>query len=185
MQRFSMQRFSMRRLSLHVEPLTDEQLNQQISDTMPRALQAFPRARTAHRDRVSGMNGQRRHRPASSSMPRWTMKELGQRMACDPFLRHLDRGPPWRRHGLGPAGNPRYGNRRSKNIVLTPEGEAVRERLHRRDLVPGAVVHRAFDTGERPVPARADAEDAPIARRGGEACHKCRRLVRPLAIRSD
>ena len=96
----------------------------------------------------------------SSSTLRMTMKELGQRMGCDPsFITTI--ADSLEKHGLARR-EPSLRDRRSKNIVLTPEGVTVRDTDLPRAHDPGAVVYRA---GYRraPVPARADAEDAPIA----------------------
>src|SRR6266567_1084584 len=98
----------------HAEPLTDEQLNQQISDTFPELFKLF--------------------------------HELGQRMGCDPsFITTI--ADSLEKHGLARR-EPSQRDRRSKNIVLTPEGEAVRERLFR-ELMTRAPWCTALDTGER------------------------------------
>ena len=98
----------------HAEPLTDEQLNQQISDTLPELFKHF--------------------------------HELGQRMACDPsFITTV--ADSLEKHGLARR-EPSLQDRRSKNIVLTPEGEAVREQLFR-EITTRAPWCTALDTGER------------------------------------
>ena len=91
-----------------------------------------------------------------------TMKELGQRMGCDPsFVTSI--ADALEKHGLARR-EPSLRDRRSKNIVLTPEGEAVRERLYR-EILSQAPWCTALDTGERRCLLGLHAEDAPIARR--------------------
>ncbi len=63
----------------HVEPLTDDQLNQQISDTMPELFKHFHELG----QRIAtefGMNGSDAIALLKLDAP-MTMKELGQRMA--------------------------------------------------------------------------------------------------------
>ena len=144
---------------LELGPLTDEQLNQQISDTLPEIFKHFhdlgQRIATEF-----GMNGSDAIALLKLDAP-MTMKELGQRMGCDPsFVTTI--ADALEKHGLARR-EPSLRDRRSKNIVLTPEGVTVRDRLFRRDPGPGAVVHRARHR-RAPVPARADAQDAQIAR---------------------
>ncbi len=56
-----------------------------------------------------------------------TMKELGLKLGCDPsFVTTI--ADALERHGLARR-EPSQLDRRSKNIVLTPEGVAVRERI--------------------------------------------------------
>jgi MarR family transcriptional regulator, organic hydroperoxide resistance regulator len=58
-----------------------------------------------------------------------TMKELGQKMGCDPsFVTTV--ADALEKHLLARR-EPSQRDRRSKNMVLTPEGEAVRDRLLR------------------------------------------------------
>ncbi len=90
-----------------------------------------------------------------------TMKDLGLKIGCDPsFVTSI--ADTLESHGLARR-EPSQRDRRSKNIVLTPEGEKVRETGLRRAFGPGALVHHA---GRRraPVPAASDAEDARIPR---------------------
>jgi MarR family transcriptional regulator, organic hydroperoxide resistance regulator len=55
------------------------------------------------------------------------MKDLGLKMGCDPsFVTTI--ADELERHGLARR-EPSQRDRRSKNIVLTPEGVAVRERI--------------------------------------------------------
>ena len=141
----------------HAEPLTDEQLNQQISDTLPELFKHFHELG----QRIAtefGMNGSDAIALLKLDAP-MTMKELGQRMGCDPsFVTTV--ADALEKHGLARR-EPSLRDRRSKNIVLTPEGVTRQGPAVPRDLVPGAVVHGA---GHRraPVPARAVAEDAQI-----------------------
>src|ERR1700721_3037861 len=75
-----------------------------------------------------------------------TMKDLGLRMGCDPsFVTSI--ADALEKHGLARR-EPSLRDRRSKNIVLTPEGEAVRERLYR-EILSQAPWCTALDTGER------------------------------------
>ena len=63
-----------------------------------------------------------------------TMKELGQQMGCDPsFITTI--ADALEKHGLARR-EPSLRDRRSKNIVLTPEGVTIRDRLFR-ELRPG------------------------------------------------
>src|SRR6266571_2398963 len=128
----------------HVEPLTDDQLNQQISDTLPELFKHFhdlgQRIATEF-----GMNGSDAIALIKLDTP-MTMKELGQRMACDPsFVTTI--ADALEKHGLARR-EPSLRDRRSKNIVLTPEGVTVRERLFR-ELMARAPWCTALDTGER------------------------------------
>src|SRR5215510_9446018 len=72
--------------------------------------------------------------------------ELGQRMGCDPsFITTI--ADSLEKHGLARR-EPSQRDRRSKNIVLTEEGLAVRDRLFR-ELMMRAPWCTALDTGER------------------------------------
>jgi DNA-binding MarR family transcriptional regulator len=67
-------------------------------------------------------------------------------MACDPsFVTSI--ADALEKHGLARR-EPSLTDRRSKNIVLTPAGEAVRERLFR-EILARAPWCTALDTGER------------------------------------
>src|SRR5258708_26933071 len=127
----------------HTEPLTDEQLNQQISDTLPELIKHFHDL--GQRVAIEfGLNGSDAIALVKLDAP-MTMKELGQRMACDPsFITTV--ADSLEKHGLARR-EPSLRDRRSKNIVLTPEGEALRERLYREILfqAPWCTV---LDTGE-------------------------------------
>ena len=115
------------------EPLTDEQLNQQISETLPELI------KHAHDLGQSiatefGMTGSDAMALFKLDAP-MTMKELGQRMGCDPsFITTI--ADALEKHGLARR-EPSLRDRRSKNIVLTPEGVTVRDRLCRETHWPG------------------------------------------------
>ena len=125
-------------------PLTDEQLNQQISDTLPELFKHFHELS----QRIAtefGMNGSDAIALLKLDAP-MTMKELGQRMGCDPsFVTTI--ADALEKHGLARR-EPSLRDRRSKNIVLTPEGETVRDRLFR-EILAQAPWCTALDTGER------------------------------------
>ena len=128
----------------HVEPLTDDQLNQQISDTLPELFKHFhelvQRVATEF-----GMNGSDAIALLKLDAP-MTMKELGQKMGCDPsFITTI--ADALEKHGLARR-EPSLRDRRSKNIVLTPEGVTVRDRLCQ-ELMARAPWCIALDTGER------------------------------------
>src|SRR6185312_10380617 len=90
----------------HAEPLTDDQLNQQISDTLPELGQRIATE--------FGMNGSDAIALLKLDAP-MTMKELGQRMACDPsFVTSI--ADALEKHGLARR-EPSLRDRRSKNIV--------------------------------------------------------------------
>jgi MarR family transcriptional regulator, organic hydroperoxide resistance regulator len=126
------------------EPLTDEQLNQQISDTLPELIRHFHDL--GQRIAIEfGLNGSDAIALVKLDAA-MTMKELGQRMGCDPsFITTI--ADSLEKHGLARR-EPSLRDRRSKNIVLTPEGEAVRDRLFR-ELMTRAPWCTALDTGER------------------------------------
>src|SRR6266705_242564 len=128
----------------HAEPLTDEQLNQQISDTFPELFKHFHEL--GQRIAVEfGFNGSDAIALIKLDTP-LTMKELGQRMGCDPsFITTI--ADALERHGLARR-EPSLRDRRSKNIVLTPDGVTVRDRLCH-ELTSRAPWCTALDTGER------------------------------------
>src|SRR5947208_6940007 len=127
----------------HAEPLTDEQLNQQISDTFPELFKHFHEL--GQRIAVEfGFNGSDAIALMKLDAP-LTMKELGQRMGCDPsFITTI--ADSLEKHGLARR-EPSQRDRRSKNIVLTPEGEAMRARLFR-ELMTRAPACPAHDPGQ-------------------------------------
>ena len=75
-----------------------------------------------------------------------TMKELGQKMGCDPsFVTTV--ADALEKHGLARR-EPSQRDRRSKNIVLTPQGVSVRNQIIR-ELLARAPWCTSLDTGER------------------------------------
>jgi len=124
--------------------LTDEQLNHQISDTLPELFKHFHELS----QRIAtefGMNGSDAIALLKLDAP-MTMKELGQRMGCDPsFVTTI--ADALEKHGLARR-EPSLRDRRSKNIVLTPEGVMVRDRVCQ-ELMARAPWCTALDTGER------------------------------------
>jgi DNA-binding MarR family transcriptional regulator len=125
-------------------PLTDDQLNQQISEVFTDLI------KHAHDlgQKVATENGL----TGSDAMALFklqapmTMKELGLRMGCDPsFITTI--ADALERHGLARR-EPSLTDRRSKNIVLTPEGETVRDRLCG-ELMAQAPWCTTLDTSER------------------------------------
>ena len=128
----------------HAEPLTDEQLNQQISDTVPELIKHIHEL--GQRIAIEfGLNGSDAVALIKLDAP-LTMKELGQRMGCDPsFVTTI--ADSLEKHGLARR-EPSLRDRRSKNIVLTPEGVTVRDRLFR-EILSQAPWCTELDTGER------------------------------------
>jgi DNA-binding MarR family transcriptional regulator len=125
-------------------PLTDEQLNQQIFHTFPELMKHFHEL--SHRIATEfGLTGSDAIAMLKLETP-MTMKELGQRMSCDPsFVTTV--ADALEKHGLARR-EPSLRDRRSKNMVLTPEGEAVRERLLG-ELLARAPWCTTLDSGER------------------------------------
>ena len=128
----------------HAQPLTDEQLNQQISETLPELFKHFhelvQRVATEF-----GMNSSDAIALLKLDAP-MTMKELGQKMGCDPsFITTI--ADALEKHGLARR-EPSLRDRRSKNLVLTPEGVTVRDRVCQ-ELMARAPWCTALDTGER------------------------------------
>ena len=129
---------------LHAEPLTDDQLNKQISDVFTDLI------KHAHDlgQKIATENGL----TGSDAMALFkldapmTMKELGQRMGCDPsFITTV--ADALERHGLARR-EPSIHDRRSKNMVLTPEGVSVRDRIIT-ELMSRAPWSTTLDTKER------------------------------------
>jgi len=128
----------------HAEPLTDDQLNQQISETLPELIKYVHDLGQSIATEF-GLTGSDAIAMLKLETP-MTMKELGQRMGCDPsFITTI--ADALEKHGLARR-EPSLRDRRSKNIVLTPEGVTVRERLFR-ELMARAPWCTALDTGER------------------------------------
>ena len=128
----------------HVEPLTDDQLNQQISETLSGLF------KNVHELAQSvameyGLTSSDAMALLKLEAP-MTMKELGQKIGCDPsFVTTI--ADALEKHGLARR-EPSLRDRRSKNIVLTAEGTTVRDLLFR-ELMARAPWCTALDTGER------------------------------------
>jgi DNA-binding MarR family transcriptional regulator len=128
----------------HAAPLTDEQLNQQISEAFTELI------KHAHDLGQSiatefGLAGSDAMALFKLEAP-MTMKELGQRMGCDPsFITTV--ADALEKHGLARR-EPSLRDRRSKNIVLTPEGEKARARVCD-ELFARAPWSISLDTSER------------------------------------
>ena len=146
----------------HVQPLstellTSEQLNQQISETFSEIIK-FAHDLGQSIATEFGLTGSDAIALFKLEAP-MTMKELGQKMGCDPsFVTTV--ADALEKHGLARR-EPSLRDRRSKNIVLTPEGVTGQGPPLRRTHGPGTVVHRARHR-RAPVPARTDAQDAQI-----------------------
>jgi DNA-binding MarR family transcriptional regulator len=128
----------------HVEPLTDQQLNQQLSEAFSDLIR---RAHDLGHDIATefGLTGSDAIALFKLERP-MTMKELGQRMSCDPsFVTTV--ADALEKHGLARR-EPSLRDRRSKNLVLTPEGVKVRDRLCA-ELGARAPWCAALDTSER------------------------------------
>jgi MarR family transcriptional regulator, organic hydroperoxide resistance regulator len=125
-------------------PLTDEQLNQQISEALTEIIKhAHDLGHSVATE--FGLTGSDAMALFKLDAP-MTMKELGQRMGCDPsFITTI--ADALERHGLARR-EPSLRDRRSKNIVLTPDGVTVRDRLCH-ELTSRAPWCTALDTGER------------------------------------
>ena len=122
----------------------DDQLNNQISDVFTDLI------KHAHDlgQKIATENGL----AGSDAMALFkldtpmTMKELGQRMGCDPsFITTV--ADALEKHGLARR-EPSVRDRRSKNIVLTPEGVSVRERICA-EMMARAPWCTGLDTSER------------------------------------
>ena len=125
-------------------PVADDDLNQQIADTFTELLN---QAHDLGQDIAShfGLTGSDAKALFLLATP-LTMKELGQRMGCDPsFVTTV--ADALEKHGLAQR-EPSQRDRRSKNLVLTPEG------VRLRGLICGEISTRApwcttLDTSER------------------------------------
>ena len=124
-------------------PVSDGELNQQIADSF---TELFKQAHELGQDIASGfgLTGSDSKALFLLGTP-MTMKELGQRMGCDPsFVTSV--ADALEKHGLARR-EPSQRDRRSKNLVLTPEGVKLRE------LICGEIFARApwctLDTSER------------------------------------
>src|SRR6202161_1818633 len=126
------------------ELLTDDELNRQISEVFSELI------KYAHDLGQSlatefGLTGSDAMALFKLEAP-MTMKELGQRMGCDPsFITTI--ADALERHGLARR-EPSIRDRRSKNMVLTPEGVTVRGRIIA-ELMSRAPWSTTLDTKER------------------------------------
>jgi DNA-binding MarR family transcriptional regulator len=128
----------------HVEPLTDDQLNTQISDVftdlIKHAHDLGQKIAAEH-----GLTGSDAVALLKLEAP-MTMKELGLRMGCDPsFVTTI--ADALEKHGLARR-EPSVKDRRSKNIVLTPDGVTLRNRLFG-EFMAQAPWCTTLDTSER------------------------------------
>ena len=111
----------------HVVPLADDELNQQIMNVFAELIK---RAGSLGQGIAAdfGLTGSDCMALLKLETP-MTMKELGQKMGCDPsFITTI--ADALEKHLLARR-EPSQRDRRSKNIVLTPEGETVREQMLR------------------------------------------------------
>jgi MarR family transcriptional regulator, organic hydroperoxide resistance regulator len=109
----------------HVVPHTDDELNQQIMNVFAELIK---RAGSLGQSIASdfGLTGSDCMALLKLETP-MTMKELGLKMGCDPsFITAI--ADALEKHLLARR-EPSQRDRRSKNIVLTPEGLAVRDRM--------------------------------------------------------
>jgi MarR family transcriptional regulator, organic hydroperoxide resistance regulator len=126
------------------EEVTDEQLNQQISEVFSELLK-FAHDLSQGIATEFGLTGSDAMALFKLDAP-MTMKELGQRMGCDPsFITTI--ADALERHGLARR-EPSTRDRRSKNMVLTPEGVSVRDRVMT-ELMSRAPWCTTLDTSER------------------------------------
>jgi len=117
----------------HAEPylvsqdgsLTDNELNQQISEVFTEIIK-YAHDLGQQIATEFGLTGSDAMALFKLEAP-MTMKELGLRMGCDPsFITTI--ADALEKHGLARR-EPSQRDRRSKNMVLTPEGVTVRERI--------------------------------------------------------
>jgi DNA-binding MarR family transcriptional regulator len=126
------------------EQLTDEQLNQQISDVFT-DLMKYAHDLGQSIATEFGLTGSDAIALFKLEAP-MTMKELGLRMGCDPsFITSI--ADALEKHGLARR-EPSLRDRRSKNLVLTAEGEKVRDRVCT-ELMSRAPWCTGLDTHER------------------------------------
>jgi DNA-binding MarR family transcriptional regulator len=124
--------------------LTDDQLNQQISNVFSEILK-YAHDLSQSIATEFGLTGSDAMALFKLEAP-MTMKELGQRMGCDPsFITTI--ADALERHGLARR-EPSIRDRRSKNMVLTPEGVTVRDRIIT-ELMSRAPWSTTLDTRER------------------------------------
>jgi MarR family transcriptional regulator, organic hydroperoxide resistance regulator len=125
-------------------PATDDQLNQQISDVLTELIK---HAHDLGQDIATefGLTGSDAMALFKLEAP-MTMKELGQKMGCDPsYVTSI--ADALEKHGLARR-EPSVRDRRSKNLVLTPDGVTARDKICR-ELATRAPWCTSLDTGER------------------------------------
>ncbi len=136
----------------HAEPylvsqdgsLTDDELNQQISEVFTEIIK-YAHDLGQQIATEFGLTGSDAMALFKLEAP-MTMKELGLRMGCDPsFITTV--ADALEKHGLARR-EPSQRDRRSKNMVLTPEGVTVRERICA-ELTARAPWCATLDTPER------------------------------------
>ena len=122
----------------------DDELSQQIADTFSELIKhAHDLSQSIAAD--FGLTGSDAIALLKLETP-MTMKDLGLRMGCDPsFVTSV--ADALEKHGLARR-EPSQRDRRSKNIVLTPEGVRVRDRIYA-ELMARAPWCTSLDTGER------------------------------------
>ena len=122
----------------------DGDLNQQIADTFGELFrQAHDLAQEIATDFGLTVSDSKALFMLDAPM---TMKDLGLRMGCDPsFVTSV--ADALEKHGLARR-EPSQRDRRSKNLVLTPEGSTLRDRLCA-ELMTRAPWCTTLDTGER------------------------------------
>ena len=133
-----------RRRRRSARPGPDEELNQQIADALSGLLKhAHDLAQGIGAD--FGLTGSDVMALVKLEAP-MTMKDLGLKIGCDPsFVTSI--ADTLESHGLARR-EPSQRDRRSKNIVLTPEGEKVRGRVCQ-ELFARAPWSTTLDAGER------------------------------------
>jgi DNA-binding MarR family transcriptional regulator len=125
-------------------PATDDDLNQQISDVLTELIK---HAHDMGQDIATefGLTGSDAMALFKLEAP-MTMKELGQKMGCDPsYVTSI--ADALEKHGLARR-EPSVRDRRSKNLVLTPDGVTARDKICR-ELATRAPWCTSLDTGER------------------------------------
>jgi MarR family transcriptional regulator, organic hydroperoxide resistance regulator len=128
----------------HVVPLTDEELNQRIIDLFTEFVKHVQGLGQGIASEL-GLAGSDAMALLKLETP-MTMKELGQRMACDPsFVTTV--ADALEKRGLAKR-EPSQRDRRSKNLVLTAEGETMRARVLR-ELAARAPWCTTLDTSDR------------------------------------
>jgi MarR family transcriptional regulator, organic hydroperoxide resistance regulator len=125
-------------------PVTDEELNQQITDALSALLRS---AHDVAQGIAAGIGLAASDVMALLKLEApMTMKDLGQKIGCDPSFVTLI-ADALEDHGLARR-EPSQRDRRSKNIVLTPEGAKVRDRIVD-ELSARAPWCTSLDTSER------------------------------------